>query len=82
MVGLAVYLSVTAKTTVRDSHLKADPPSVEPIPRKNESADETEIRTVSGDEYHYRVCDRTRGELVCAVGSAFEGIISVGLGGF
>ena len=80
MVGLAVYLSMTAKTTVRDAHRRAPPPSVDSIPKRNESTDETVIRTTSGDEYRYKVCDRTRGELVCAVGSAFEGMISVGLG--
>lgn len=80
MLGLSVYLAATAKTTVRDASLRVPPPSVESIPRKNESHDETVIRTRTGNEYRYKVCDRARGEMVCAVGSAFEGMISVGLG--
>ena len=77
--GISVYLAVTAKTTVRNAGLKAPPRSLESIPRKNESPEETVIRTRNGGEYRYTVCDRTRGEAVCVVGSAFEGMISVGL---
>lgn len=80
MLGLSVYLAATAKTTVRNAGLKATPQVVDSVPRKKESAQETVIRTKAGEEYRYRVCDKTRGELVCAVGSTFEGMISVGLG--
>lgn len=80
MIGLAVYLVATAKSTVRNAMLESPPPSVDRIPRKNESSEETVIRTRGGREYRYKVCDKRRGELVCAVGSAFEGMISVGLG--
>ncbi len=80
MVGLSAYLILTAKSTVRNAKLEAPPPSVDRIPRKDESPDETVIRTKAGREYRYKVCDRRRGEIVCAVGSAFEGMISVGLG--
>ena len=80
MVGLATYLLVTAKSTVRDASLEATPPAAEAFPRRQESAEETVIRTRKGKEYHYKVCGRTRSEAVCAVGSAFEGMISVGLG--
>ena len=80
MLGLSVYLAATAKTTVRDASLRRPPARVQSVPRRRESPEETVIRTRGGDEYRYKVCDRTRGELVCAVGSAFEGMISVGLG--
>lgn len=80
MIGLAVYLVATAKSTVRNVRLDAPPPPVDRIPRTNESPEETVIRTKGGREYRYKVCDKRRGELVCAVGSAFEGLISVGLG--
>ena len=80
MVGLATYLLVTAKSTVRDASLEAAPPAAEAFPRRQESADETVIRTRKGEEYRYKVCGRTRSEAICAVGSAFEGVISVGLG--
>jgi uncharacterized membrane protein YfcA len=80
MLGLSVYLAATAKTTVRNASLKSLPSSAESIPRRKELSDETVIRTKGGNEYRYKVCDRTKGELVCAVGSAFEGMISVGLG--
>ena len=80
MLGLSIYLAATARTTVRHAGLKSVPPAVDAILRKGESAQETVIRTSGGEEYRYRVCDRTRGELVTVVGSAFEGMISVGLG--
>ena len=80
MIGLAVYLVATSKSTVRNIRLEAPPPSVDRIPRKSESPEETVIRTKGEREYRYKVCDKRRGELVCAVGSAFEGMISVGLG--
>lgn len=80
MVGLAAYLLLTSKSTVRNAHLEATPATADAFPRIRESPEETVIRTKNGREYRYKVCDRTRGEAVCAIGSAFEGMISVGLG--
>ena len=80
MVGLSLYLLFTAKSTVRNAKLEALPAAVNDIPRADESPEETVIRARNGKEYRYKVCDKNRGEIVCAVGSAFEGMISVGLG--
>ena len=80
MVGLAAYLLLTSRSTVRNAHLEKTPASADAFPRIRESPEETVIRAKNGREYHYKVCDRTRGEAICAIGSAFEGMISVGLG--
>jgi uncharacterized protein len=80
MVGLSAYLLFTSKSTVRSPLLEAIPPEAARIPRVRESLEETVIRTKVGREYRYKVCDKRTGELVCAIGSAFEGMISVGLG--
>ena len=80
MSGLSAYLLLTSKSTVRNARLGAPPPSADGFPRVRESPVETVMRARNGREYRYRACDRRRGELVCVVGSAFEGMISVGLG--
>jgi uncharacterized protein len=80
LVGLSIYLLGTAQSTVRNPLLGALPPSIKAFPRRDESRQETVIRTRGGKEYRYRVCSRKRGELTSVIGSAFEGLISVGLG--
>jgi uncharacterized protein len=80
MVGLSAYLLLTSKSTVRNPLLEAVPPEAASIPRVRESLEETVIRAKDGREYRYNVCDKRTGELVCAIGSALEGMISVGLG--
>lgn len=80
MLGLAAYLLLTSKSTVRNAGLAATPRSVDSFPKVRESPVETVIRARNGTEFRYRVCDRTKSEAICAIGSAFEGMISVGLG--
>ena len=80
MLGLSVYLLATARSTVRNARLGSTPPSADGFPRRRESSEETVIRTRNGREYRYKVCDRRRGQAISVVGSAFEGMISVGLG--
>lgn len=80
LLSIAIYLSVTAKSTVRNRYLTILPPAVSQIPRTQESPRDSEIVSGSGKEYRYRVCDRKRGFLISGIGSALEGMISVGLG--
>ncbi len=44
------------------------------------SAAETSIRTSSGEEIRYTVCNRTEGRAVAGLGALFMGMISTGLG--
>ena len=80
MVTIAIYLVVTAKSSVRNRYLTVLPQAVYEIPRVQESPRDSLTVSRSGTEYRYRVCDKKRGSLICGIGSALEGMISVGLG--
>jgi uncharacterized protein len=80
MVTLATYLSLTAISNVRNRELKKLPEAVERIPRVAESPTERVVRTRTGIEYRYKVCDQNSGYLVTTAGCAMEGLVSVGLG--
>ncbi len=80
MVTLATYLSLTAISNVRNRELKKLPEAVERIPRVAESPTERVVRTRTGTEYRYKVCDKNSGYLVTTAGCAMEGLVSVGLG--
>jgi uncharacterized protein len=60
--------------------LKEMPWSVERIPRVAEMPVERVIKTRSGKEYRFKVCDENRGYLITTAGCAMEGLVSVGLG--
>ncbi len=80
MIALATYLSFTAVSSVRNRELKELPEPVKRIPRVSEAPVERVIRTKTGTEYRYKVCDQNRGYLVTTAGCAMEGLVSVGLG--
>ena len=80
MITLATYLSLTAISNVRNRELKELPESVERIPRLSEAPVERVVRTKTGTEYRYKVCDQNRGYLITTAGCAMEGLVSVGLG--
>jgi uncharacterized protein len=80
MVVLAVYLVLTAQSSVRNRDLPRPPAAVDQIPRRAEGREERVIRTRDGAEYRYRVCDQRAGYALTAVGAAMEGLVSVGLG--
>ncbi len=80
MLLLATYLFLTAPGNVRNRELANLPAAVESIPRKGEATVERLIGTKDGKEYRYKICDQRRGYLITAVGSAMEGLVSVGLG--
>ncbi len=80
MIALASYLSLTAIATVRNRDLKKLRGEVERIPRVAEVPQERIVKTRTGIEYRYKICDENRGYLVTTAGCAMEGLVSVGLG--
>lgn len=80
MVSMAIYLIATAKSAVRNPNVEKLPQSVLSISGLHESPKETRITSRSGKEFRYHVCDRRRSILISGIGSALEGMLSVGLG--
>jgi uncharacterized protein len=80
MVTLATYLGLTALSSVRNRDLKELPESVKRIPRVDEAPIERVVKTKTGTEYRYKVCDQNTGYLITTAGCAMEGLVSVGLG--
>ena len=80
MIALAVYLWWTSPANVRNRELKTLPAAVEAIPRRSESQHERIIQSERRGEFRYKVCDQRLGYLASGVGSAMEGLVSVGLG--
>ncbi len=60
--------------------MKKLPEAVERIPHLREAPMERVVRTRTGIEYRYKICDENRGYLVTTAGCAMEGLVSVGLG--
>ena len=80
MVSMAIYLVVTAKSAVRNPNMEKLPQSVLSITGLRESPKETRIISRSGKQFRYQVCDTKSGILISGIGSALEGMLSVGLG--
>jgi uncharacterized membrane protein YfcA len=80
MIGLAGYLLPGAISNVRNRDLKELPEAVKSIPPVNEVPIERVVRTRTGTEYRYRICDQNRGYIITTAGCAMEGLVSVGLG--
>ena len=80
MISLAVYLWWTSPANVRNRELKRLPAAVGNIRRRLEAREERVIQSKRRGEFRYKVCDQHLGYLVSGVGSAMEGLVSVGLG--
>lgn len=80
MIALAGYLFLSATSNVRDRDLMELPEQVNRVPRVNEAPIERVVRTKTGREYRYKVCDQNRGYAIASAGCAMEGLVSVGLG--
>lgn len=80
MISLSIYLWWASPGNVRNRELGKLPKAIEVIPRKSESSEERVIQSKHRGDFRYRVCDQRLGYITSGVGSAMEGLVSVGLG--
>ncbi|APV43718.1 hypothetical protein Dform_00358 [Dehalogenimonas formicexedens] len=81
MLGLAIYLGISAPGTVRNPKIKVLPEMVKRAPKQG-TCEERVLTASDGKKYQYEFCDQMSGKLMTGIGAAMEGLISVGLGEF